>query len=91
MIPRMMMPLGKKQAVGILEENGKETQDAEAYYDFMVEHGYKLVRDGEGLIAVPQGVQFLEEAYMTDAKDEGCFIHRNAPELSSQGVPQGKG
>lgn len=87
----MMIPLGRKKAVAILEEHGSSTKHAGDYYDFITGSGFMLIENAGGLIPVPQGVESLDEVYMTDPKDAGCFIQGNAPEFASQGVPQGKG
>ena len=86
-----MIPLKKNDAVAVLMEHGKTKKQAEAYWALMDFNGYNVVRDGEGLIAVPDYVESLDEEYMTDPKDEGCFFKKNAPEFASQGVLEGKG
>lgn len=82
----MMIPLTRDDAVAVLTEHGKTREQAEAYWALMQFSGYKLIRDGEGLTGVPEYVESLDEEYMTDPKDQGCFFHRNAPELSFQGI-----
>ncbi len=86
-----MIPLKKNEAIGILEEHGKSTADAEAYFDFMDTNGYMLIENAGGLIPVPKSVESLEEDYITDPKDAGCFIERDALELLPQEIPQGEG
>ena len=82
----MMIPLEKDDVVAVLMEHGKTRKQAEAYWALMQYRGYNLVRDGEALQPVPGYVESLDDEYMTDPKDEGCFFHRNAPEFASQGV-----
>lgn len=85
-----MIPLSKRKAVGILEEHGKSTEDAETYYDFMDANDYMLIEDAGGLIPVPKGVESLDEQYCTGPKDHGCFWHdQKAVADIAQGVPEG--